>query len=64
MQFMTRRENEGVVIGDRYQVTVLEICEDHVLLGVCSGADGRDFREETVYFDQSRTAVAQAACSH
>jgi len=40
MQIVSRRVNEGVVIGEDYTVTILDIGEDWVDIEVSSSGDG------------------------
>ncbi len=52
MREMLRKVNEGVIIGDNIQVTVLEVKENSVRLGIsCPRAESpaiHDYHEETV----------------
>ena len=52
MRVMTREVNQGVIIGENVHVTVLEIRENVVRLGItCPRAESPgtyDYREETV----------------
>jgi carbon storage regulator CsrA len=50
MRMISRRENEGVVIGDDVFVTVLDIHEDHVRLAISSPNIFPPYREETLYW--------------
>ena len=52
MQMISRRENEGVVIGDNIYITVLDIHEDHVRLAISSPNCFPTYREETVYLEE------------
>jgi carbon storage regulator CsrA len=51
MQFVTRRVNEGIIIGDDIHVTVLDIRDDHVRLAISSPNDFPPYWEETVYLE-------------
>jgi carbon storage regulator len=51
MQMITRQVNEGVVIGDDIHVTVLEIREESVRLGISSPHEIPSYREETLYWE-------------
>jgi len=51
MQMITRRVNEGLVIGNDIHVTVLDICEDCVRLAISSPNRIPPYREETLYWD-------------
>ena len=53
MHLISRRENEGVVIGDHIYVTVLEIREDHVRMSISSPNTRPFYREETLYVDRA-----------
>src|SRR5262245_25150205 len=53
MRMISRRENEGVVIGDNIYVTVLDIHEDHVRLAISSPNDLPSYREETLYWEEA-----------
>ena len=53
MQVFTRRVNEGLVIGDSMHVTVLDIHEDHVRLGISSPNDLPSYWEETLYLERA-----------
>lgn len=54
MRLISRRQNEGVVIGDDIYVTVLDIHEDHVRLAISSPNDCPSYREETLYWEETR----------
>ena len=60
MRVMTREVNQGVIIGGNVHVTVLEIQENRVRLGIsCPRAESPgiyDYREETVYIELSETS--------
>lgn len=56
MQIISRRENEGLVIGEDIVVTVLEVGEDHVRLGITSPGRTPEYREETLYYQAAGTA--------
>ena len=53
MQFISRREHEGIIIGDDIHVTVLEIREGHVRLAINSPNDTPPYREETLYLERA-----------
>lgn len=53
MRIFSRRENEGVVIGENIHVTVLDIYEDHVRLAISSPNDIPTYREETLYWEEA-----------
>ena len=55
MHLISRRENEGVVIGDSIFVTVLEICEDHVRLAISSPNTSPSYREKTLFWDDEES---------
>jgi len=49
MKFVSRRENEGLVIGDDIFVTVLQIRHDHVRLAVSCPRLTPSYWEETLF---------------
>jgi carbon storage regulator CsrA len=49
MQFISRRENEGLVIGDDISVTVLQIRNNHVRLAVSCPRLTPSYWEETLF---------------
>ena len=51
MQMITRRVNEGVVIGNDIHVTVLDIGQDRVRLAISSPSNTPPYWEETLYWD-------------
>ncbi len=51
MQMITRRVNEGLVIGSGIRVTVLDICKDSVRLSIESPNHTPPYREETLYLE-------------
>ncbi|MEX0702195.1 MAG: carbon storage regulator [Planctomycetales bacterium] len=53
MQTMTRRVHEGLVIGDEIEVTVLEIHEDHVRLGISDPREHPSYWEQILYLERS-----------
>ena len=53
MHFISRRENEGIIIGDDIHVTVLEIHDDHVRLAINSPNDQPSYREETLFLEHA-----------
>ncbi|MGE4484063.1 MAG: carbon storage regulator CsrA [Oscillospiraceae bacterium] len=48
MLVLTRKENEGIVIGDNIKVTVLAIDGEKIKLGVDAPMSMRIFREELI----------------
>jgi carbon storage regulator CsrA len=54
MQMITRRVNEGLVIGSDIHVTVLDICDDCVRLAISSPKTNPQYWEETIYWEQAR----------
>ena len=52
MQVISRRVNEGVIIGEKTHVTVLKIYEDHVRLAISSPQHVPSFWEQDVYVKQ------------
>jgi len=53
MQFISRRENEGLVIGDDISITVLQIRNDHVRLAVSCTRLTTSYWEETLFLQTS-----------
>lgn len=49
MQVISRRVNEGMIIGDDIVVTVLEVHDGHVRLGITSPSHTPSYWEETVF---------------
>ena len=54
MQIITRQVNEGVVIGDNIHVTVLDICDNQVRLGISSPNECPSYWEQTLYWEEAR----------
>ena len=54
MRVISRRENEGVVIGDEIFVTVLEIREGHVRVAIASRLGTPSYWEETLHWAPRR----------
>ncbi|MCA9115098.1 MAG: carbon storage regulator [Planctomycetaceae bacterium] len=65
LQVVTRHENEGVVIGDNLHVTVLEIGENQIRLGISSPDIEGGYREEvlswTPQFKEADSAAVGSA---
>jgi len=55
-RMISRRANEGIVIGDDIQVTVLNVYADHVRLAISSPHDVPSYWEQTLYVEQAETA--------
>jgi carbon storage regulator CsrA len=51
MKIISRRENEGLVIGDDISVTVLQIKHDHVRLAVSCPRLTPSYWEETLFVE-------------
>lgn len=51
MKVFSRRENEGLVIGDDITVTVLQIRKDHVRLAISCPRLTPSYWEETLFLD-------------
>jgi carbon storage regulator CsrA len=49
MKVFSRRENEGLVIGDDISVTVLRIWKDHVRLAISCPRMTPSYWEETLF---------------
>ena len=56
MQVISRRVNEGLIIGENIFVKVLDVQEDHVRLGISSPNDYPSYWEETLYCEPAETA--------
>jgi carbon storage regulator CsrA len=57
MQVISRQVNEGLVIGEEIIVTVLEILNDCVRLGISNPNNDPEYWEETLFWEH-----AEAAC--
>ena len=53
MQIISRRVNEGLVIGSSIHVTVLDIREDHVRLAISSPDERPSYWEEDLYWENA-----------
>lgn len=53
---LTRGVDEGVVIGDDLQVTVLEVHDDHVRLGFSRPDETPSYWEENLFLEYSGQA--------
>jgi carbon storage regulator CsrA len=51
MKIYSRRENEGLVIGRDLYVTVLQIRNDHVRLGIACSRLTPSYWEETLFLE-------------
>jgi len=51
MQIISRQVNEGIQIGEDVSVTVLNICDDHVRLGLSSPNEQPAYWEQTLYWE-------------
>jgi len=56
MQVISRRANEGLVIDDNICVTVLNIRDDRVRLGISSPNDFPSYWEETLYWEEAEAS--------
>ncbi len=61
MRVYSREVEQGLVIGSDVRVTVLEIGEDFVRLGIEHGEDEPGYREEIVRFDSAEVDGLAAA---
>lgn len=52
MRVFLRGVHEGLVIDNRWEVTVLEIQPDRVRLAIASTSGTPSYREETLYFEE------------
>lgn len=59
MQMITRRVNEGLVIGNDIHVTVLDICKDYVRLAISSPKNTPSYWEQTLYWEGATEENAQ-----
>ena len=57
MQIISRRVNQGIIIGEETQITVLEIDEGSVQLEIRSSGDG-DSRIVRLYLSQDDTILS------
>ena len=48
MQIISRRENEGIVIDNRFIITVLDFDDDYVRLSIESPDEEPYYREEVI----------------
>lgn len=55
MQIISRRANEGVVINDDIEITVLEVHQDHVRLGCYSPRHTPTYWEQDLYCSEKPT---------
>lgn len=53
MHVISRQVNEGLVIGDDVFVTVLEIQDDFVRLGISNSASSSEYEEHVIYLDSA-----------
>lgn len=53
MRVISRHVNEGLVIGDDIFVTVLEIQDDFVRLGISDSAQSSAYEEHVIYLEES-----------
>jgi carbon storage regulator CsrA len=51
MRVFLRGVNEGLMIDDEWEVTVLEIQPDHVRLAIVSPRETPSYREETIFIE-------------
>lgn len=59
MKVISRRENEGLVIGGEIHVTVLKIRENHVRLAISCARLVPSYWEETLFYNQEEPAELQ-----
>ena len=59
MLVLTRRKNQSIVIGDQIIVTVLEVKNDQIRLGITAPRDVQVYREELLaeLTDANKSAV-------
>lgn len=58
MRIISRSVNEGLVINDNVRVTVLEIQQHHVRLGIETPNQAPYYREEVLYFNNGDGGLA------
>ena len=58
MKIISRRENEGLVIGDDISITVLQIRNDHVRLAVSCPRLTPSYWEETLFLEAAEESGA------
>jgi len=64
MKVISRRENEGLVIGHDISVTVLQIRNDHVRLAIACPRLTPSYWEETLYLQsEEEPAVLQLSAA-
>jgi carbon storage regulator CsrA len=61
MRIISRCVHEGLVIGDRVRVTILEIHANHVRLGIETPDQAPCYREEVLYFGGDDGGLAMNA---
>jgi carbon storage regulator CsrA len=59
MQMITRRVNEGLVIGNDIHVTVLDISRDNVRLAISSPNNTPSYWEQTLYWEDAEQETAE-----
>lgn len=53
MKIVTREVDDVIMIGEDIEVTILEVHEDHVRLGITSPRENPSYWEEIVYCEQA-----------
>ena len=64
MQVISRAENEGLVIGDDIQVTVLKVAKTEVRLAISSPRECPSYREEILHWEPSQRVRSRALQLH
>lgn len=59
MQMITRRVNEGLVIGNDIHVTVLDICKDRVRLAISSPSNNPSYWEQTLFCENAEAEFSE-----
>lgn len=59
MHVITREVNQGLVIDNRIQVTVLDVREDRVRLAITSPDDIPSYWEETLYLEPAEESDSE-----
>ncbi|MCC7422469.1 MAG: carbon storage regulator [Planctomycetaceae bacterium] len=60
MRVLTRQVNEGVVIGDDVEVTVLEVASDYVRIGITSPHTDPPYQEQTLHYTPKEVELPEA----
>lgn len=60
MLVLTRKKNQGIMLGDNVIITILEVKDDHVKIGIDAPRETRILRRELYKFvsEENITAVS------